>query len=678
MAYKSTHKGSQIDTAVSTALYNKGKGSASEPVRLDQYGRALPVTIDTTVTANSANLVTSDAVFDGLAAVVDNSEIQTSTSLGTSGMPPSQNAVKQYVDNSLPAKQDTLYGGYGIDVDGATVSVGDDVFREDEEARLHADLKVDHFGDMSIGNDSEVLELMDQAKHSSFDKSKFTVVGSPIVTTEGIASGFSSSNYIDTGLSVLDFINKSWAVEVPMVYLGNAMGISRPLICWGTTWSENGSICYITNDKRFVFRAKTGDNTESSDGSTRIQQPVQSSIPNKSICRIEFNINTGTYTMYVDGILSGNWTPTTTNKQLYLINTGSSSTKLWIAHSQQGDVYNNAIDLKYFKVEIDGVEVFSGNKTGIDTIKPDDYTVVGSNVIVSPSGIASGFDSTSYLLSNTFSIKGTDTLRYEIKVLLPSSVSGTMDILEAKTTDNLMFTRLFIQADNTLTLYAYDGTTNGSVDAGASYSGKEVYIRCTVSNVLRKIEVSLDGENWTSYQSTTVMAWSGTENDYQFNIGWYGSDNYFINPIDLNTFKVYINDSLVAQPLLKVPYTQTKDGKKIVDSVYRSRVEDEYTQAGFTPYYTLSDTDYTMATVEEDDIISSYIDGANAYTQKANQELEIQGACTAETAVTFPNSKAFMDTNYALSIPYVSGTKTKTGFTPAIDGDYIAEGFTSI
>ena len=140
-------------------------------------------------------------------------------------MPPSQGAVKQYVDNSLPAKQDTLYGGYGIDVNGATVSVSDDVFREDEEARLHADLKVDHFGDMSIGNDSEVLELMNEAIHSSFDRSKFTVVGSPIITDDGVASGLQANNFISCN-------NIDLSKETVFHFSYNMLSKTQPSSCY--------------------------------------------------------------------------------------------------------------------------------------------------------------------------------------------------------------------------------------------------------------------------------------------------------------------------------------------------------------------------------------------------------------------------------------------------------------
>ena len=321
--------------------------------------------------------------------------------------------------------------------------------------------------------------------------------------------------------------------------------------------------------------------------------------------------------------------------------------------------------------------------------------------------------------------------------------------------------------------------------------------------------------------------------------------------VDLNSFKIYIDGDLVYQPCLKIPYTLTKDGKKIVDYNYKSRVEDEYGQAGFTPYYTLdtesrgnytvagsptissdfvasgfsssnyltistgvtlskntyfkiytrfktpatftkkgrflgrsanfnfghtsagkisgvfiganlstsslqslsTDTvydailiydstgfytkykaegestytsttpvevtsdstvelagyignqvndstayftgsidlkefkiyvdnklayqavtppNYTMATVKESTIVGSYENGINKWTKLANLTCKQQGSCTSGTAVTF--TKPYIDTNYALSVPYTSGTKTKTGFTPSATGDWIANG----
>ena len=114
------------------------------------------------------------------------------------------------------------------------------------ENRLHALKGYEDNG--TLLTDAEGLADVKSYAHSTFDLSKFTLTGTPTITNDGIASGFSSSNYINTGLTCLDFKDKSWAVEVPMVYLQNATDISKPLISWGVEWSENGSICYITND----------------------------------------------------------------------------------------------------------------------------------------------------------------------------------------------------------------------------------------------------------------------------------------------------------------------------------------------------------------------------------------------------------------------------------------------
>ena len=56
--------------------------------------------------------------------------------------------------------------------------------------------------------------------------------------------------------------------------------------------------------------------------------------------------------------------------------------------------------------------------------------------------------------------------------------------------------------------------------------------------------------------------------------------NIFTGKIDLNTVKYYADGSLVYQPCLKIPYTESKTGSKIVNAVYRDRVNDMYEQYG--------------------------------------------------------------------------------------------------
>ena len=833
--YKSSYKGSQIDNAVSIANANLNKGSNDTPIYYDSEGLGQVVQKDSTATVSSVKPLTSGGAYTGLNAVVDNSDIQTSTSLGTSDMPPSQNAVKQYVDNSLPAKQDTLYGGYGIDVNGATVSVSDDVFREDEEARLHADLKIDHFGDMSVGNDSEVLELMNEARHSTFDRSKFTIVGSPNITDDGIASGFSGSNYIT--ISQID-VTKPFSVKIPFVFNTSAINW-KDLFSIGSTYIDIGS----NNNARMSLQLSTSG--------LKVANKFIDSFVVGSSYYIIFGWDGNTYTAKIY------------NENDVLIDTVSYTSSETIVNgtTQIGYKWNawaGSIDLKQFSITVDGVEVFSGNKTGIDTIKPDNYTVVGTPTI-SADGIASGFSSSNYIQSsNQISFVAGQHWEIKEKVNLNSLQIGVFfQIFDGVATNNSLQSELSSSGNVywTCPTVPSDANINRFLQFTSSFSfsnhlNEDVYLKWIYNGISYIFGWSLDDKQYT--YETALTSNSQFTGSGVVRFAWrYPYDISFNGSIDLNAFKIYVDGNLVYQPCLKIPYTQTKDGKKIVDSNYRDRVEDEYTQAGYTPYYTLdtesrgnytvvgsptissdfvasgfsssnyltksltisednytldidftintinvggtifalidsnnsfvvalnedtinahgllvarkednnnailsipnnsfvnggtynvkvvvngsnlallfndntitsinnfsNDTitslkfgnihhnnnpftsgsidlkefkiyvdnklayqavippNYTMATVEEDDIVAS-LDGATSYAQRADLSIEQQGTTTSGTAVTFP--KAFMDTNYALSIPY--SAKTKTGFTAAADGDYIAEGNVSI
>ena len=47
-----------------------------------------------------------------------------------------------------------------------------------------------------ISTNASILPWVEEMSHSTFDRSKFTVVGSPNITDDGIASGFSGSNAV--------------------------------------------------------------------------------------------------------------------------------------------------------------------------------------------------------------------------------------------------------------------------------------------------------------------------------------------------------------------------------------------------------------------------------------------------------------------------------------------------
>ena len=111
----------------------------------------------------------------------------------------------------------------------------------------------------------------------------------------------------------------------------------------------------------------------------------------------------------------------------------------------------------------------------------------------------------------------------------------------------------------------------------------------------------------------------GSGNDYYLTTG----------SIDLNNFLVYINGDLFYQPCLKIPYTLSSTGSKIVDVVYRSRVQNLYEQDGKALYYTLDEdnNNFTLPMGEIYGMMKSYVD-ENAET--INETIE------EKTAYVYP------------------------------------------
>ena len=658
--YDSVHTGEQVDNAVDIVLANKSKGDSTTPVYLDANGNAVSITKATAPASGDNKLITSGAAYTALDTKFDKANVSNTVPLTTSTTTvPTSNAAKTYIDNQVATKQDPVIAGTGISISGNTISV--DTTGTDVLTIGDLDNKWNHFGNLDVGTGEDLVEKMNEAKHSTFDASKFTKVGSPIVTSDGIASGFSSSNDLLTTYT----FNPSGTWEIKGTF-------TTPI----TAPSVDATILAVsdaTYRTRIILNAgmhfgwKLSSNNTSYDINNQTGSQILQ-VNTKYYFKWSFDGSQYLLKVSTDGV---NWQTSasaTSSDKIYT----TSSSKLRLGKSNDSyEIFNGSIDLKQFSITVDGVEVFSGNKTGIDTIKPDDYTVVGSPTITSD-GIASGFSSGNHIdLPSPFN-PGNSAW----SIIIPIKTSSTFAASQTPMTLFRAFNaqiNVSIGSGGLLECKLNDSSTNFvTLDIGSERLS-------TLTSYLIKVEFTKTAYNLyvngilkDTENSTTVINTS-TGNT----IGSTGSGSYAFNgSIDLNAFKVYVDGDLVYQPCLKIPYTQTSDGKKIVDSYYRSRVEDEYTQAGYTPYYTLSDTDYTLPTVEEDDIVAKYENGVTTYTQRANLDLQQTGTATSGSTVQF--SKAFTDTNYALSIPYTAGTKTTTGFTAAASGDWIAEGSTSI
>ena len=478
-----------------------------------------------------------------------------------------------------------------------------------------------------------------EMKHSTFDKSKFTVVGSPTITKDGVASGFSNNNYFkypnfDT--------SKPW--NISFKFNCNKYDAIQGLIRLN---GEKDACVMVRPSGEIFFRNRFVDPIVDLKSNTNFIQ-----LNTDYICDIGW-----TGTMYYLKI-NNNLISSIDSAEVTILN----ETYLGIGQSGYYST-TSSIDLKAFSITVDGKEVFNGNKTGIDTIKADNYEVVGSPVI-SNDGVASGFSSSNFIKTPNVPELGkiTESLRFT-----SSFVFNTNYVQQTIWNKNFNFDLRLV--NSSIMLRTYDGSKPNVFSIQQSQhkiaNGEQVFCDVVITPNLCRIKIN--GVEYTKEQVTDFSYLVNTVDKF-FRIGMSNADDiYFKTSIDLNAFKIYVDGNLVYQPCLKIPYTQSKTGSKIVDVAYRDRVQNLYEQCGYTHYYTLGDTDFTLATCKGSDVIES---GEN-YEQTADLTLRQWGSATSGQTV---NLLPYKDTNYAVTL--ANGSKTKSSFVANATGDYFAVGKT--
>ena len=229
----------------------------------------------------------------------------------------------------------------------------------DGNNRLHALKGYEDAGELLT--DAEGLADVNYYSHSTFDRSKFTVVGSPTITDDGIVSGFSDSNYLTAGTYNL---TDAKTFKFNFRYkLGTQ------------SWS-----CICGFDTALYFERMDANSVRLSWVVSGTQHSVQTltNIPLNVYCDYEIEITSS-------NVLYCRWKPSNNNTWAQeesldvssIRNIGTSLT-LYIGKYGSGlPDTTGSIDLKQFSITVDGVEIFSGNKTGIDT-----YTINGSTVTI--------------------------------------------------------------------------------------------------------------------------------------------------------------------------------------------------------------------------------------------------------------------------------------------------------
>lgn len=578
------------DSTTSTFNVNNGRGINSVTKtktsgKVDTYTIAYNDSTSSTFTVTNGNdsSVSIGSVTTGAAGT--NAKV---TNSGTSS-----NAVLNFtIPRGDTITEDALIGGDDVELDSS-----DDSINVGGASRIY---------DVIEDNDEKAFNKVQELKRSTFDKSKFTVVGSPTITEDGIASGFSAGNYISTpsltfGGSfdfVTEFITQDISTQIsPLLTINSSNRIHI---------DKDGKIAIFAGGNAItLFAANT----------------------------ITLNTNY-LLKIHYDGIQT--YTATLTNKDNGVSVTASKT----LAYSLQSGSYyigsdksrylSGSIDLKSFSITVDGVEVFNGNKGGIDEVKPDNYTIVGSPTISEDGVITCGGTITTGIKSS---------LTYEIQDKPFVYYSPTLHLNDTSVTDVLggvsytalygFFTRfadvsrLWLVTYSSYNTVLFQWSTTG-LTQGHTYQAKLEW-----DGAIYKYSMSTDGGEFVvvkTLESTTPIAFTAASN--VLSGYWHATHYVSTNPLDLNTEKLYINGNLVYQPCLKVPYTLSQTGSKIVNANYRDRVQDVYDQYGTGNYYVLDETNKEVDLPRPDiyGLIASNSGGGSGATYTAGDGIAISSS----------------------------------------------------
>lgn len=483
-----------------------------------------------------------------------------------------------------------------------------------------------------VSDNTDIYADIYKYAHSTFDRSKFTVVGSPIITDNGIASGFSDINKIQ--IPIIDY-------SKPFVIKGYVYDL--------TLNSNNGILAFdgpSLNDRLLL------DSSNSLSLHINNQSIIDTTI-NLTSFYYELSFNgTNTYTFKYREKESDTWVSTSGTSSNIIPHTQGTYLCWCLYRGLKGKT-----DLKQFSITVDGVEVFSGNKTGIDTIKPDDYDVVGSPVISADGIMTLPSNTVSYIASDISSsdLSGKSfEIEYETKITSDSLNNadrffGVQGIIASEYRPSSgTYGDIYVL----FSLYDSDTQTSSNLVLSTNFNsnnkpniGDSLLIQCGYNSTTQTYYKNIYKNNVLIITKTSQSIKNITSTASAITIGNFATDilNRDKGQINLNAFKIYVDGNLVYQPCLLIPYTLSKTGSKVVDVAYRSRVADMYEQFGIAPYYTIDEANanFTLPMGEiygmkidktTPHIVETYKNGASWYRVWSDGLIEQGGDLVLDTA----------------------------------------------
>lgn len=381
-----------------------------------------------------------------------------------------------------------------------------------------------------------------------FDISKFTVVGSPTITEDGILSNCSSTDYVNTQVQLSQLAGKSWTVK-GSITAGNEISVAVKFSSTG--FVTIGSITWYYSTRRIAFVCRTGVTGDVNNEGIKISTANNSfEVGDKIYYTLSFDITTGTYSFYADKvngtILVGTWTATTDNKELYYINTQPTQ-YISFGRGSEGNanLTTGSVDMKDFSVEVEGETVFTGTKPvhllerrkgGFDLSK---FTVVGTPTITED-GVASGFSSSNQIKPNwtfnqlnKFEINGEFTFSNDI-----STNQIALGMIKSDGTSSQIGMELRVISENSLYLLYSSTSGHGSIIFNQTNFPRVVgqsnkyKIVCDGTNISITINgVTKSATNYLPFTPTTFFIGAPRQ----------GSGAVFFGSIDLPSISITID-----------------------------------------------------------------------------------------------------------------------------------------
>lgn len=204
-------------------------------------------------------------------------------------------------------------------------------------------------------DDKNGYEQIWNMAHSTYDKSKVTIVGSPTITDDGVASGFSSSNYIKVPYLLLGQNFKIFTPKFNSSDVSQTQKIVR--------YSDGNIRIEIYQNKIRLYRYSANNAYDLPVGQTTLQNNTD------YYYYVEQTTNGANY--YLKGYISTdnkNWVLDIDKTYTSAMYDYQNNAPIQISGADATQPFIGTLDLKYFSITIDGIEVFNTNQESSDTI----------------------------------------------------------------------------------------------------------------------------------------------------------------------------------------------------------------------------------------------------------------------------------------------------------------------